>query len=229
MRYTAQAGTHFSGRATLGAVVLLMVISLATLATPAAGEPSTTSVRPVFRVADLFSGQQPTPVGSSTVVRTDRGGSLTLETTGLAAGEVVTLWWLVFNDPDSCRAGIPAVSSCGHPDAMAGRGGFSAVHAAGRIVEANGTAHYGAHLRLEDPSRALVGPGLLYARGAEIILVLKTHGPKIPRLVSQQLRTFSGGCADRTDAPPGARPELLGDAGPNNCGEIQISVHRTGS
>lgn len=239
MRYRARAGTTVPVRATLGAVVLLVVITLAAVTSPAAGDPSTTSTRPVFRIADVFSGQQPTPVGSSTVVRTDRGASLTLETTALAAGDVVTLWWVVFNHPDNhpdhpdhpegCQAGIPGVSSCGHPDAMAGRGGFSAVHGAGRIVEENGTAQYGTHLRVGDSSRALVGPGLLDARGAEIILVVKTHGPKIPRLASQQLRTFAGGCADQSDAPPGSRPDLIGEAGPNDCEEIQVSVHRPGS
>ena len=212
-------------RARLGVLTVMLLTLLAATAAPSLGQPATHSTRPVLRLADIFSGGPPTPVGSSTLVRTGQGVSLRLETAALTAGDVVTLWWVVFNDPLACRAGIPGVSHCGPADAMAGRGGFSVLHAAGRIVGENGTANYGAHLRVGDTARALVGPGLLDARGAEMILVLKTHGPKLPRLVPEQLRTFAGGCADQSDVPPGANPDLIGQPGPNGCAEIQVSAH----
>lgn len=168
---------------------------------------------------------QPSVVGSSTLVRTDRGLSATLKTTGLEPGHVTTLWWVVFNDPDGCKAGFPGISRCGPADAHAGRGGVSPMRAAGRVVDEDGTAHYGAHARMGDTSRALAGPGVVNPRGAEVILVLKSHGPKIPHLLSDQLRTFAGGCTDQSDVPPGAPPELIGESGPNDCAEIQFSVH----
>lgn len=99
------------------------------------------------------------------------------------------------------------------------------MHAAGRVVDEDGTVDYGAHARVGDTSRALAGPGVVNPRGAEVILVVKSHGPKLPHLVSDQLRTFAGGCADQTDAPAGAPPELVGESGPNDCAEIQFSVH----
>ena len=211
-------------RAWLATAALLGALGL--IATPAAGAPAERTARPVFRVADLLGGGPPTPVGSSTLARTDRGVSATLKTTALTPGHVVTLWWVVFNDPEGCEAGIPAVSRCGPGDAHAGRGGVSPNHAAGRIVGEDGTARFGAHLRVGDTSRALAGPGLVAPRGAEVILIVKSHGPKIPHLVSDQLHTFAGGCADQSDAPPGTPPELLGTPGPNDCAEIQVSVHR---
>lgn len=198
------------------------------MAAPASGAPAQQNVRPVFRVADLLGGAPPTPVGASTLVRTDRGLSATLETAALTPGHVVTLWWVAFNRPAGCEAGIPGVSRCGPDDAHAGRGGVSLMRPAGRIVGEDGTASYGAHARVDDASGVLAGPGLLDARGAEVILVLKTHGPKIPHQVSDQLHTFAGGCADQSDAPVGTPPGLLGRPGPNRCAEIQISVHSPG-
>lgn len=177
------------------------------------------STSPVFTMPPA-----PSAVGSSTLVRTDNGISATLQTTGLEPGHVVTLWWVVFNDPDGCEAGIPGLSQCGPGDAHAGRGGVSLNHAAGHVVD-DSIAEYGTHLRVGDTSRSLSGPGLVNPRGAEVILVLKSHGPKLPRLVKDQTHTFGGGCADQSDAPPSTPPELLGESGPNDCAEVQFSVH----
>jgi hypothetical protein len=216
-------------RLATGVVLILSLLGL--MAAPAASAPAEKTTSDVFRIADVLAhafgdAPPPEPVGSSTLVRTDSGVSAAFETTGLTTGHVVTLWWVVFNDPDGCRAGIPEFSRCGPGDAHAGRGGVSPSHAAGGIVDQDGTAGFGAHLRVGDTSRALAGPGLVAPRGAEVILVLKTHGPKIPHLVSDQLHTFAGGCVDQSDAPPDAPAELVGTRGPNNCAEIQISVHR---
>lgn len=216
-------------RAKLCALAVTTAVTVAlTTATPAVSAPAEHSTSPVLRIADVFSGQPPIPVGTSTLVRTENGVTAALGTSGLTAGDVVTMWWVVFNDPGACLAGIPNVSRCGPVDAMQGRGGVSSLRATGRIVGDNGTAGYGAHLRTGDASRALVGDGLTDARGAEVILILKTHGPKIPGLVSDQLHTFAGGCADQSDAPPGTPAHLLGAPGPNDCAEIQVSVHSAG-
>lgn len=172
------------------------------------------STRPVFSLVDFGV------VGASTLVRTDHGVSTTLDTTALRSGDVVTLWWIVFNNPSACTHGIPGVSQCGEQDAFNAHPAgprSSVLHAAGRIIDEDGTAGYGAHLKVGDTSRALFGPGLLDARGAEIVLVLRSHGPKIPDLVSEMLRTFGAGC---NNAPPGT-----GTPGPNECAEVQFSVH----
>ena len=114
---------------------------------------------------------------------------------------------------------------CGPPDVMNADAQPSALRAAGRIVDEDGTARYGAHLKVGDASKALFGPGLLDARGAEVVLVMKAHGPKIQGLVSEMKRTFAGGCHNQDDAPPGTPPELIGTPGPNTCAEIQVSAH----
>lgn len=229
MRSTDRWTTAVAGPfARLTVAAVLVAGGLGLVASPAAGGTAERTSAPVFRVADVFGGHPPAPVGSSTLVRTDNGVTATLQTTGLTPGHAVTLWAVVFNDPDGCVAGTP-VSSCGPADAHAGRGGVSPNHAAGRIVDEDGTASFGAHLRVGDTSHALAGPGLTNPRSAAVILVVKTHGPTIPGLVPDQLHTFGGGCADQSDAPLVTPPELLGRPGPNDCAEIQISALRPAS
>jgi hypothetical protein len=96
---------------------------------------------------------------------------------------------------------IPGVSLCGEPDTRNAAAQPSMPHAAGRIIDDAGTARYGAHLRVGDTSGALFGPGLLGSRGAEVILVLPSHGPKIAKLVSEMLHTFGAAAATRRRAP----------------------------
>lgn len=212
---------HHWGRAAAAAAAL--VAAIAPIAEPAAAAPPAKSTANVFRLADLGAGP-PTPVGSSSLSRTDKGLSSRLATSALDAGDAVTLWWVVFNAPEECEAGT-RLSMCGFGDHLAGRGDVSIVHAAGRIVKNDGTANYAAHLQANDTSRALAGNGLTNVDGAEVILVLRTHGPKITSRTSEQLSTIGGACNNHSDVPPGAPAELVGELGPNDCTEVQLSVH----
>ncbi|MPY80681.1 MAG: hypothetical protein GEV04_20000 [Actinophytocola sp.] len=206
----------------LGFLVALVALAMGMTTAPVAAAATERSTSPVLTVPP----PAPSVVGSSTLVRTDNGISATLRTTGLEPGHAVTMWWVVFNDPDGCEAGFPGISRCGPEDAHAGRGGVSPNHATGHVIDADGTGEFGSHLRVGDTSRALAGPGLVNPHGAEVILVLKSHGPKIKGLVADQLHTFGGGCDDQSDAPPGTPPELLGEPGQNDCAEVQFSVHQ---
>lgn len=211
-------------RRRLGVLALAIATMLAVTAAPAYSAHDGHSTSPVFTIPP----PEPTVVGSSTLVRTEQGVSARVEASGLQPGDVVTLWWVVANSPEECTEGLGPLSRCGPGDHLAGRGDMSVHYAAGRIVSSDGTARYGAHLRVGDTSRALFQeePGLLDARGAEVILVVKTHGPKVSRLVSDQLHTFAGGCADQSTPPPlTPRPGMLGAPGDNHCAEIQFSVH----
>ena len=40
----------------------------------------------------------------------------------------------------------------------------------------------------------MFGSGLLEAQGAEVHLILRTHGLPIPGWVDEQISTFEGGC-----------------------------------
>lgn len=212
----------------LARAVLVILAMLVVVASPAASAPAEHSTERVFTIPPPVP---PGVVGSSTLLRSDHGVTVRLATSELEPRHVVTLWWIVANAPGECQAGLPGLSRCGPGDHVAGRGEMSVHQATGRIVRRDGTARYSAHLRVGDVSRALFEgePGLTDARGAEVILLLKTHGPKIPGLTSEMLHTFAGGCDEEgSETPPGVtpRPEVLGTPGPNEgCAEIQVSVH----
>ncbi|WP_157041702.1 hypothetical protein [Nitriliruptor alkaliphilus] len=218
-----------TGSGRRSAILVLAMLTMLTVlgtATPAIGAPAGRSTAPVITIPPPVP---PALVGSSTLVRTDHGISVTLETSQLQPDHVVTLWWIVANAPEECEAGLPGLSRCGPADHLAGRGAMSVHHAAGRVAGVGGSARYGAHLRVGDPTTALFegDPGLTDARGAEVILILKSHGPRIPTMTADMLRTFAGGCVEE-EFPPGLtpRPDVLGTPGPNEaCAEIQVSVH----
>jgi hypothetical protein len=126
-------------------------------------------------------------VGTSTLTRTGSGISFSLSTTGLEAGHAVTIWWMVFN-----------------PD-----GSVSVQYAAGHVIDEGGTAEFGGHLKVGDTDGVINdGPGLLDALAANVVLVVRDHGPADPGRVNQQIHTF-GACNP-------------------TCTDLQISMHSAG-
>jgi hypothetical protein len=205
--------------------LLILTLGLgAALATPAAR-----STEPVVQTWDG------TQVGSSTLVRTDAGLSASFKSSGLPAGQAVTLWFVIFNNPSAC--GGP----CGLADlldpAQAAQGDF--LVGAGHVVGDRGTANFGAQLSVGDvrgsafpeigmPDRPI---GLTNPRGAQVGLLLHSHGPMVPgQVLASQLSSFTGGCtvflgdlelpgsgiADSADDVPDAVGE---------CSTLLASVH----
>jgi hypothetical protein len=159
----------------------------ATLATPAAR-----STQPVVQTWDG------TQVGISTLVRTDAGLSASFKSSGLPAGQAVTLWFVIFNNPSAC--GGP----CGLADLLfnlAAEGDF--LVGAGHVTGASGTANFGAHLAVGDtsgsafpeigmPARPI---GLTDPWNAQVGLLLHSHGPAVPgQVLASQISSFTGGC-----------------------------------
>ncbi len=133
---------------------------------------------------------------SSQLVRTNAGVSVTLQTHSLEPGAVHTLWWVIFNDPGSCTQG--SVGNCGLGDLLEDRGMPSLLWAAGNISGGDGIGAFGAHLRVGRPLGEVVRgeeQGLLDPWSAEVHVVVRNHGRPIPRLLYQQLNSFTGGCA----------------------------------
>jgi hypothetical protein len=123
-------------------------------------------------------------VGTSTLARTDSGIAFSLSTTELQAGNAVTIWWMVFNP----------------------NGSVSVQYAAGHVIDEGGGAEFGGALQEGDTGGVINGgPGLLDAQGANVVLVVRDHGPADPRMVEQQIHTF-GACNP-------------------TCTDLQISMH----
>lgn len=157
-----------------------------------------------------FDGQD--VVGSARLVRTDTGVGFNLRTSGLTKGDAVSIWWVIFNNPEFCEHG-EGDAACGEldlfenpedapfdenppvpnedvdPAVMAG---------GGHVVGASGNAGFAGHLnegQITNEHPAFTdGPGLTDPRGAEIHLVVRTHGPVIPGLNHDMFNSFEVGC-----------------------------------
>lgn len=110
--------------------------------------------------------------GQASLVRTDGGVSMNFQTTGLPAGEPVTIWWIILNS-----AGAPV----------------SAQYAAGHVVGNNGVASFAGRLAEGDTSGCFHPEfpcnGLTDARTQTVVLLARTHGPKDPGRLPTQIHT----------------------------------------
>jgi hypothetical protein len=119
---------------------------------------------------------------------------MTIQTSGLPAGDAVTAWWVVFNSPQNCDGPSPGHPfQCGPSDLFkAGNpAGASMLFATGHVVGSDGAAGFGAHLQVGDTGGALFGPGLVHPRTAHIHVVLRDHGPADPSRLDEQLHSFN--------------------------------------
>jgi hypothetical protein len=201
------------------AAVLMAAIALIAGVMTVVAAPAHQSTAEVFEMA---TGDV---VGESRLVRSDNGISMNFRSGGLEPGTVATIWWVIFNHPELClmpyQCSGADVSNPGQVEVV----DISVFFAAGHVIGGSGTANYGAALQTDrltvdpDPmaNQLIFGNGILTnPRGAEVHLVLRTHGPKIPHLVSSMVKTFDAGC---TTAPG----DLIG---PNTCMNRQASIHR---
>lgn len=141
----------------------------------AAASPAVAATTGVYQVGAL------TPVAgaSASLSRQSKGVSLDLHTLELPPGHAVTVWWFVFNHPESCTHGF-GFGQCG-PGDLAPYGGDPAVnssvaYAAGTTVGGAGRAGFDAHLKTNDTTGAAFGPGLANPTGAEIHVGLRDDG-----------------------------------------------------
>jgi hypothetical protein len=136
---------------------------------------------------------------STTLVRNNAGVTATFLSPDLKVGDVYTLWWVIVNQPANCSGG-----ACNLDDVVPFPGntaaGVSLLYGAGHVIPTSGRGNFAAHLAVGDTTGAMFGPGLVDPLGAEIHLVLRTHGPVIPGALDEQLSSFAGGCSVNTCA-----------------------------
>lgn len=177
---------------------MTLAVLAGTLAASAAATPAKRSTSDVQMLSD-----RSIVTGWSALVRTGSGISTTIHASQLPPGTADTVWWVVFNEPDACNASCDA-DDFGDPDVQA-----SSLVATGHVVGGSGVANYGARLAVGDASGAVFGPGLLDPWGAEVHLVIRTHGELLSGQVDDQIHSFGEGC----------NPE------PENCKNLQFSIH----
>ena len=155
----------------------------------------------------------------ATLMRMDHGVSTTVNTVGLKAGDAVTMWWVVFNQPQNCSDakcgendvfnldaneklilnddGKPPFNKAAHEAAQ-----ISVTYANGHVIDAGGKAKFRGQLPVGDTTQTLFGPGLVDSMKAEIHLVLRTHQQAKPGQVDAMTYTLNGGCAAKFPNEP---------------------------
>lgn len=185
-------------------------------------EESTTSTTTVQR----FSDYSPVDEAWSTLTRYESGVVATFSTNELTPNDVVTMWWVVFNAPENCS------DACGEDDLfrfddagelVVGENGaelnFEQIEAAeialiggtGSVINEDGTGNFSAVLSASENPNTVFGPSLTDPMGAEIHLVLRTHGEVNEETLAEQLILFNGGCDVEFPNEP--------------CQDLQFAVH----
>lgn len=200
-------------RLSVAALVVLIAAALVTVLAVSAGAGTRVTESPVLEFP--AEGEEPgDPVGTSHLVRTDRAVSVALISEALTPDDAYTLWWVIFNQPDGCAG------DCDEDDVLDADGNLdpnpaadvSVLFADGRLAVGSTGAFAAQLAEGEQPGEVLTGSGLTNARGAEVHLVVRSHGPAVDDLLDEQLSTFAGGC------------EIAG--GPNTCADVQFAVHQ---
>lgn len=160
-------------------------------------------------VSDVYTFAGKELVGTSNLVRNQKGVSFNVNTTDLILGNAYTLWVVVFNNPRGCNE-----NGCNEDEfkdsELIAAAGIDVMFGAGSLAGGTGKATFSGNRSEGDNSGSLFGPdapGLIDSRMAEIHFVVRDHGPKIPGMIYEQISSFDGLC----------------DV--NACEDVQFAVH----
>jgi hypothetical protein len=198
---------------------MLIGILLAGGSAPAAADP------PAGEQVRTFPGPGSVLAGAdATLVRQSEGISFTFSGTDLVEDHAYTIWFVAFNAPAGCTAPMTEegteISLCGVADLVHGRGEPTALWSAGHVVGRSGKSTWGGRMAVGDISGCTergqlpCNQGLTDPGAAEVHLVLRSHGPRIPELVDEQIHSFNEGCYE---GQPNAGPPPL-------CRNVQFAA-----
>jgi hypothetical protein len=203
----------FGSAALIGFALVIAAVALSASQGALAGEIETKTTMHRFADKVVIDGTE------ATLMRMDHGVSTTVNTVGLKAGDAVTMWWVVFNQPQNCSDakcgendvfnlddnekfilngdGKPPFNKAAHKAAQ-----ISVTYANGHVIDAGGKAKFRGQLPVGDTTQTLFGPGLVDPMKAEIHLVLRTHQQAKPGQVDEMTYTLNGGCAAKFPNKP---------------------------
>ncbi len=150
-----------------------------------------------------YSDGLPVPGSQSKLSINAKAAAVSLETSRLPPGHVVTMWWLIFNHPENCthplfgyRCSMMDLSLFGGAPEVES----SMVYAETDVMGKSNVQRFNGRLNVGDTSDALFGPGLTNIRGADIHALLRVHGPVVQGVVDGKSKEYGAGC---NNAPPG--------------------------
>ena len=202
-------------------LLLLMAIAAVTVSAAAAANMQVTK-------SDVYEFD-PFPVPgeqvsqAQAILMTDEAGArLRLKSADLTPGDAVTIWWVIFNQPEACAAyptGTCGLDDLANPDVAA-----EITYATGNVINRYGKARFSAQLEVGHTAQEWFGNGFTNPTGAEIHVVVHSHGQVIPELLDDMIGTFRGGCRDDEMITPEHPAYEDGTPGPNQCVDLQFAV-----
>jgi len=180
-------------------------------------DPTAPGQAVAFSDAPMLTFTSQNEVGMSRITRLTDEITVSVETGGLEPETAVTLWLLVFNQPENCSG------PCGEDDLFNSSIESDVLYLDGALVGSSGEARFVGRRQAGNtdysiaPALGQAAFGLRDVDGAELQLVVRSHGPLVDGLEAEMTQTFNGGCG-------GAPPEL-GTPGPNTCTDVQFAVH----
>ena len=178
---------------TLRALIVLGAFTLIATAIPADTIQTEGTGPTHYQTANIAELGTAVPVaGAATLFRTHDGLSARIATSELDVEAAYTVWWVLWNKPELCSAPCNA-NDLGIP-------GNSVFYAAGFVTGMDGTANVAASIdagKLPEGIDVLIPGGLRSGNGlgAEVHLVIRSHGAILPGSVAEQIGTFMGGCS----------------------------------
>ena len=124
------------------------------------------------------------------LVRGKKSISISVHTDGLPDGHVITIWGAIFNFPEYCVDGCNGDDILGDTAIPEVQGDF--VRFAGKVVNNGDNANFGGQIQEGEPG--LFGIGLINVEGAEVHLIIRSHGEPIPGMLDEMMHTVGGGC-----------------------------------
>jgi len=159
--------------------------------------PSVAQSQETFQTSNLheFGGTNAVD-GAATLYRTANSLWLTVSTSDLDKKAAYTVWFVVWNDPLAC-----ATNPCSAADL--GSGDSAVIYGAGFVTGTDGTATVTAHLNAGPlaAGRESPLPGVLEVDngfGAEVHVIVRSHGRTIPGQVDSQIGSVGGACGTNT-------------------------------
>jgi hypothetical protein len=146
-----------------------------------------------FQASDAIMFHTGVPIaGGVTLTRDDDSIRIRGALSGIKKKAVYSVWWIIFNNPAECLDGGPGV--CGEKDVYPGGPADIGVrNASGFITGTDGTAYFVGELEAGPPPAGLAGFGQLNdAMGAEVHLVIQSHGGAVPGTVAFEMTHPTG-------------------------------------
>ncbi|MCI0626282.1 MAG: hypothetical protein L0387_32335 [Acidobacteria bacterium] len=216
-------------KAVAESTVFLGLLALAVTLLPSTGalaaEPATRTTANVY-----WGWDSANPVGTSELIRSSSGITAVFNSSGLPAGQAVTLWFIIFNNPEHC-----STTPCTLPADLFAPDVDGDFHfGSGHVVGAGVTTTFAGHLNIGDTSgsgRVEVGLDAGFPLAdpykAEVLLAIHSHGPMLEgQALKSQINSFLGGCQvflgpNGLAAGPQDVPDQIGE-----CSTLQFSLHR---